>query len=185
MMITPQKGDIIIAPPAMADLRFRKTAILITHHDEDGSIGLCINRPTRHNLQGVCQELDPSMNLNFPLYWGGPINPNSIWMLHDSLWTCANTVMLNDQWAVSSNERMFHEINEGNVPSFFRFFHGMASWQPSQLDCELNGEDPYTSASSWLLLEQPQSEELIEMPIENVWEYCLTLCSQQAVSSWL
>lgn len=180
-----KKGDMIIAPPTMLDLRFRKTAILITYNDLDGSLGLCLNRPTNHSLSRVVRELSLAREINFPLYWGGPVNPGTVWLLHSTEWQMDNTITVNDGWSITSNEQMFHAIADGDLPRYFRFFLGFASWNSDQLESELRGEPPWTQQSSWLILEQPDAETLIEMDTENIWDHCLDLSGRQAVNNWL
>lgn len=178
-------GDIIAAPPTMQDLRFRRTSVLITYHDLDGSLGLCLNRPTRNTLEQISKEIGLDRELNFPLYWGGPVNPGTIWMVHSPEWSLENTIKVNDEWSITSNEKMFWALQDGDIPQYFRFFHGFCSWQSEQLDLELRGEPPWDHKSSWLIVEQPDAETLLEMPPEEIWQHCVELSGQQAVSSWL
>jgi putative transcriptional regulator len=180
-----RSGDILVAPPAMRDHRFRQTALLLTYHDLDGSLAICLNRPTTHSLDKISEEVGLDQQLNFPLYWGGPVNPGTVWMLHSTEWQIDNTVEVNQQWSLTSNEQMFWAAQEGDLPRYFRFFHGFCSWTSQQLDHELEGRPPWTHQSSWLTVEQPDAETLLEIPLEHVWQHCLTVSSQQAVSSWL
>ena len=179
------QGDVIVAPPTMRDPRFRRSALLITYHDLDGSLGLCVNQPTSHTLDKISSEVGLDVKLNFPLYWGGPVSPGTIWMLHSPEWQLGNTISINDQWNLTSNEQMFWSIQEGDMPQYFRFFHGFCSWSSQQLEHELKGDPPWTHNSSWLTVEQPDAETLLEMPLEEVWQHCVNLSGQQAVRSWL
>lgn len=183
--VSIRAGDVIAAPPAMRDPRFRSTAILITYHDLDGSLGICLNKPTSYTLDKITEEVGLDRPLNFPIYWGGPVNPTTVWMLHSPEWRLENTIEVNDGWSVTSNEQMFWAAEEGDLPRYFRFFYGFCSWSSQQLINELQGQAPWTHQSSWLTVEQPEAEVLIEMPVEHVWQHCLTVSSQQAVSSWL
>lgn len=178
-------GDIITAPPTMQDLRFRKTSLLITYHDLDGSLAICLNKPTRNTLEKISKEIGLETPLNFPLYWGGPVSPGTIWMLHSPEWAIANTISVNDSWSLTSNEQMFWSAQEADLPRYFRFFHGFCSWQAEQLDNELKGKHPWDHKSSWLVVDQPDAETILETPVEDVWDYCVNLSSQQAVDSWL
>ena len=184
-MVSLAQGDIIVAPPAMRDSRFRGSAILITYHDLDGSLGLCLNKPTSYTLDKITEEVGLDRPLNFPMYWGGPVNPGTIWMLHSPEWRLANTIDVNEGWSLTSNEQMFWAAQEADLPRYFRFFHGFCSWTSQQLDSELQGIEPWSHNSSWLTVEQPDAETLIEMPVEHLWQHCLTVSSHQAVSSWL
>lgn len=178
-------GDVITAPPTMQDLRFRRTSLLITYHDLDGSLALCLNRPTNHTLEKISSEIGLTQPLKFPLYWGGPVSQGTIWMLHSPDWGLENTVTVNDVWSLTSNEQMFWAAQNGDLPRYFRFFHGFCSWQAEQLDKELRGVPPWSHKSSWLIVDQPDAETMLEMPVEELWQHCLNLSGQQAVDSWL
>ena len=178
-------GDVITAPPTMQDLRFRRSSLLITYHDQDGSLALCLNKPTQHTLEKISSEVGLENPLKFPLYWGGPVSPGTVWMLHSSEWGLENTVLVNDSWSLTSNEQMFWTAQNGDLPRYFRFFHGFCSWQSEQLDRELRGDPPWNHKSSWLTVDQPDAETLLEMPVEELWQHCLNLSGQQAVDSWL
>lgn len=182
---TLEQGDIIVAPPTMSDLRFRRSSILITYHDADGSLGLCLNKPTSYKLDKISREIGLDVELNFPLYWGGPVSQGTIWMLHSTEWALENTLNINEGWSLTSNEQMFRAAADGDIPRYFRFFHGFCSWQSEQLDCELKGDPPWNHQSSWLIVDQPDAETLLETPVEELWKNCLEISGQQAVESWL
>jgi putative AlgH/UPF0301 family transcriptional regulator len=84
MIKMPNSTDLLIAPPAIPDQRFRKAVIMLTHDTQQGSFALCVNKPTNHTLQDILDDNDIDANLNFPLYWGGPVSQGTVWMLHDS-----------------------------------------------------------------------------------------------------
>jgi putative transcriptional regulator len=184
-MIKPRTGNLLIAPPKMTDPRFDQSVLLLTHHFNGGSFALCINKPTQFTLEDISVELELERPLYFPLYWGGPVTQSSIWMLHHPDWELENTIRVNENWSLTSNQSMFHHIADGDAPNYFRFMHGFSSWAPGQLEAELKGNPPWTPKSSWLVAEDPGAEWLFECPEENMWEHATELCSSQAVDNWL
>jgi putative transcriptional regulator len=178
-------SDLLIAPPHIPDPRFRKTVLMLTHDHRGGSFALCVNRPTEHSLQDIIGELGIDTNLNFPLYWGGPVNPTTVWMLHDSGWECEHTVPVNDEWSMTSNVEMFRDLAHGNYPKHFRLMLGYCSWSKNQLQSEIDGMPPWSHKNSWLIAKNLGPEWLFEQPVELLWENCTTLCSHQAVDQWL
>jgi putative transcriptional regulator len=184
-MILPNTGNLLIAPPKMSDRRFNQSVILLTHHFNSGSFGVCMNKPTPYTLSDIATELELDSLPHFPLYWGGPVTQSSIWMLHCPDWSTTNTINVNDQWSLTSHQSMFHHIADGDAPRYFRFMHGYCSWAPGQLQAEVEGNPPWTSKSSWLVAEDPGAEWLLECPEENLWEHATDLCSSQAVKNWL
>jgi len=183
--MTPTSGSFLIAPPAMIDSRFSKTVLLVTHNNLAGTFALCINKPTNHDISQIAIELGIPNSLKFPLFWGGPVNRGSIWMLHSSEWKCQYTMPVNDSWSVTSNEVMFHHLSDGDVPNYFRIAYGICTWAPGQLDMELSGTPPFTRSSSWLIANDINPEDIFEQHIDEVWDNCIKTSGSQAVDNWL
>jgi putative AlgH/UPF0301 family transcriptional regulator len=107
-------------------------------------------------------------------------------MLHSSEWEIEGvTVPIDDQWSMTSNMGMFHHIADGDYPQQFRIMYGYCSWARDQLVGELEGKSPWKKEHSWLVAHNLGPEWLFEQPIEDLWTNATTLCSHQAVDSWL
>jgi len=179
-------GTLLIAPPHMTDHRFAGTVLAVAQHSEtSGTVALCLNNHTHFTVNDLMQEIELDANLPFPLYWGGPVQPGSIWMMHDRDWTVTNSIEINEHWAMTSSRTMFHHLAQGDTPSQFRFMHGFASWAPGQLQGELQGQPPWHAGSSWLLSEDPGPEFLFEMPEGTMWETCMQRATEEAVADWI
>ena len=185
MVPMPKASDLLIAPPMIPDRRFDKAVLLMTHDQQGGSFALCLNRPTEHSLADILEETGIEANINFPLYWGGPVNPGTVWMLHSSDWRCEHTVPIDENWSITSNIAMFHHLADGDVPQHFRMMFGYCSWQQGQLRAELRGLPPWNHNHSWLIAENPGPEWIMETPVDELWVHCTDLCGHQAVDSWL
>ena len=123
--------------------------------------------------------------MNFPLYWGGPVNANTVWMLHSTEWSCDHTVEINEEWSMTSNIEMFQDFANGNFPRHFRLMLGYCSWAKNQLQSELEGMPPWNHNNSWLIAENLGPEWLFDQPVELLWDNATTLSSHQAVANWL
>ena len=53
-----EKGDLLISPPNISDSRFDKTVLLVTRSTNQGSLALCLNRPTSHLINDVLKEVN-------------------------------------------------------------------------------------------------------------------------------
>lgn len=62
---------------------------------------------------------------------------------------------------------------------------GYCSWAAGQLEAELNGHGPWQKQNSWLVAHNLGPEWLLEQPVDDLWTGATTLCSHQAVDSWL
>jgi putative transcriptional regulator len=182
---TLQAGDLIIAPPAMKDPRFSQSVIMLTSHSAQSSYGLVLNKVTEHAVADLVKDEAMAIMSDIPLYWGGPVSPTTVWMLHSNDWAMSNTIMVNDYWSITSNPRMFHTFAEGMEPQEFRVFYGFASWASGQLESEIQGEYPWTPESSWLLWHRPYNDEILNVEADQLWNVATGECAQQAVNNWL
>lgn len=186
MIEAPKTSDLLIAPPQMPDLRFRKTVLMLTHENAPtGPIALCLNKPTPHTLQEVIKDLDIDLNVNFPMYWGGPVAPGTIWMLHSMDWQINGTMSVGDGWGLTSSLEMFHCLADADTPRHFRLFFGFCSWAHGQLQAELKGSPPWSKQNSWLIAKNPGVEWLFDQPDELLWEHATEQSARQAVNSWI
>lgn len=171
----------------MPDPRFRNSVLMITHANETGAFALCVNRPLNFTLNEILQDSNIRVeNMPaFPVYWGGPVSSRSLWMIHSSEWRCDSTVDVNEHWAMTSSEEMFHCMADGDCPRQFRIIMGYCGWSPGQLEAELSGQGPWKPQHSWLVAHNLGPDWLFDQDPEDLWASATTLCSHQAVDSWL
>jgi putative transcriptional regulator len=157
---------------------------MITAHSHSGSRAVCVNRPLTATLDQVLQghawQLPP-----MPVYWGGPVNTHSLWMLHSTDWQCAHSQELSESWAVTSHARMLDQLTEPGGPRYSRFMLGHAVWAPGQLQAELEGGQGWSQSQSWLTADNLGVEWLLEQSVEDLWNNTITISGHQAVDSWL
>lgn len=178
-------GDLLIAPPAMQDTRFHHSVLLITQHSQRASFALCVNRPTEHRLNDILEPLTIRFPQNPQMYWGGPVSPSTVWMLHDSAWSSQGTAPVTDQWSITSHHQMFDHIQAQGWPQQYRLMFGHSGWGPGQLTAELTGQDPWSHRSSWLVLHGPDPDWLLNPQVEELWRQATAFCGQQTVDSWM
>ena len=182
----PNTSDLLIAPPGMPDLRFRKSVLMITHiKTPTGPIALCLNKPTTHTLSEATRELDLDLNLNFPLYWGGPVAPGTIWMMHSMDWQIPGTMSVGEGLGLTSSLEMFHCLADADTPKHFKLFFGFCSWNHGQLEAELKGSPPWSKQNSWLVAKNPGVDWVFETPEDHVWEQATQISAREAVNSWI
>ena len=177
-------GDLLIAPACMPDPRFHKSVLLLSHDNSEGSFALCLNRPLDRRVREILDDR-LMLNLNMPLYWGGPVNPQTIWMLHDSEWHCEHTISVNDHWSMTSHLSMFQSIANGDHPDYFRIFSGYAAWSVGQLEMEMEGRGPWRPESSWLIARNVSPDWALEQDETDLWSQAVELSAKQAVGQWM
>ena len=185
MVAMPTSPDLLIAPPTITDKRFTQAVIMLSHSYSGYDFGICVNKLTRYSLQDIIDELGIDTNLNFPLYWGGPVSPGTVWMLHSSEWSTEHTEEINEDWSMTSNIDMFHHLAIHDFPRQFRLMFGYCSWARGQLESEVKGTAPWNPKQSWLVAQNPGPEWLFEHPVDELWDATTELSGQQAVATWL
>ena len=177
-------GDVIIAPPRMQGSNFAKSVILLTHQRTGGHFGLCLNKPSEHKLSDLSLELDCDLPQDYPLYWGGPVGTQTIWMLHSSSWNIDATITINQHWSMTSHKSMFYHLADRDCPEQFILTFGFCGWAENQLEAEILGIPPYTLDSSWLTWRQPD-EQILEVAPDELWRISCEQSSHQAVNNWM
>ena len=179
--------NLLIAPPAIPDPRFKNTVLMVTHKNRSGTFALCANKPTGFGLDEILEDsnLKVPHPPAIPVFWGGPVSSNSLWMLHSSDWITESSVSISSEWAMTSSEEMFHNLTDGDTPKYFRILMGYCAWSPNQLEGELGGSAPWKKEHSWLVASNLGPEWLLDQDHEDLWASATTLCSHQAVDSWL
>ena len=180
-------GCLLVAPPTMQDQRFDKSVILMVDHSgRGGSLGLVVNRRMGVALGDVISETVYSPMPDIPLYWGGPVNPWGLWMLHSTEWSCDHTWPITDEWSVSSSEEIMEALTHWATPQYYRLFMGHASWSHGQLESEIKALYGRSSASSWLVAQEPSPMDLLgDEDGDDLWLEATHWSSEHAVKSWL
>jgi len=159
-------GQLLVATPEMTDPRFAHSVVFITRHDDEGAMGLVINRqvgsgPFHKFLQGLGVE-DNQAQGDITLYYGGPVEPNLTLMLHSPDYAIADTLTFDGIAAMSGGVEVLKAISEGRGPKKYIFALGYSGWGRGQLEHELRG-------NSWIVV--PADEEILfDGAVEEKWQ---------------
>ena len=175
-------GDLLIAPPGMADEQFENAVIMLVHHDVY-SVGFCINQPSEYTANQLLESMQ--LDQDCPMFWGGPQNTGTVWMLHDPSWTCKASVSVTKDWSMTSHTEMFEALNSENYPDRYVMLYGGCIWAPGQLEGELAGIRPWSARNSWLILQDPDPRWLVECDPDDMWAQATILAGKQAVDTWI
>jgi putative transcriptional regulator len=134
---SPRPGSMLISEPYLNDYHFRRTVVLMGDHNSEGSVGFVLNRPINVTTDDVIPGL---LKRNFPLFFGGPVEPNTLHFIHrlGPLITGAQLICDNIYWGgdiETIDDLMDKQI--ANVDDF-RFFSGYSGWAAGQLDDEIS-----------------------------------------------
>jgi len=133
----PGTGSFLIANPALVDPNFSRTVVLLCEHDEQGSMGLVINRPGELSLHEALTDLGPSATQ--PLLWGGPVQRDIVLVLHRDAPEISGARPVGDGMSLGGDQEELLELLRGpeSVETRVRVFSGYAGWGEGQLEAEL------------------------------------------------
>jgi putative transcriptional regulator len=157
------RGQLLIAGPALVDANFWRTVVLIVEHSEDGALGLVLNRPSETTAGEAVAELDRLLDLDDPLFIGGPVQPSALIVLAEFEHADDAALVAFDQVGVlasGASEDPTIGVRRG------RAFVGHAGWGPGQLDAELERGD-------WIAEPARREDAFTDRPTE-LWQSVLT-----------
>ena len=138
------KNHFLIATEKMKDSRFSKTVIVMLESDKNGAWGLVINK--RLGTMPIALLIDPSLNtskereelfkVNIPIFWGGPVDPKEIFILHSDEYKSESTVKYKNI-SISQDYEILYDIANNKGPKKSLVILGYSGWDKGQLEGEM------------------------------------------------
>lgn len=155
----------LVAPPPLADPNFDHTVVLLAAHEDDGSMGFIVNRPSEMNLHELLSELEiPCAVPNRPVLIGGPVQGFAGFVLYEHEANAPNHpgISITPEVSVSASRELLEAAAGGHLPGRFELLLGYAGWAPEQLTAELE-------QGGWLHASFDR-ELIFEVPLKARWE---------------
>lgn len=161
----------------MRDPNFERTVVLLCQHNDEGALGLVINRAGVVAIEEVLEgmELGPGGRAGVPTWWGGPVGRETgfvIWrgdVPRDEGWTLAGEI------AVSPSVDRLTSLIQSGQPFFLCL--GYAGWSPEQLEREIE-------RGSWLYSD-PDPSVVFEIPLDARYDTALALLGLKSDTVWM
>lgn len=159
-------NQLLIAMPGMADPNFSSTVTLICEHNDDGALGIIINRPLSLKLSGLFEQLsvddaDPDV-ASSPVMAGGPVGTERGFVLHGNDHSFENTLCVSDDIQLTLSRDVIDAMATGEGPEKSLVAVGYAGWEPGQLEEEM-------LANAWLNVDATP-ELVFDTPFEERWD---------------
>ncbi|MCF6222681.1 MAG: YqgE/AlgH family protein [Flavobacteriaceae bacterium] len=155
------KGKLLIAEPSiLGDSSFNRSVVLLTEHDENGSVGFIFNKPAPYTLSDLIPELDSTLKV----YFGGPVSEDNLYFVHNVPELIPDSIEITNgiYWG-GDFEAVQSLIKDGVLSeNDIRFFLGYSGWSEQQLEEEL-------SITSWLVIEN-KFQNLFKISHNNFWK---------------
>jgi putative transcriptional regulator len=163
---TNLQNHFLIAMPALADPHFSHTVTYICEHNEEGAMGIVINRPLDVSLAEVLRqmEIEPSKALDTTVMVneGGPVQPSHGFVIHTPVGAWESSLQINDDIALSTSSDILTAIGHNEGPSRYLIALGYAGWGAGQLEEEM-------AENAWL--SGPADQDILfKLPLEQRWE---------------
>jgi putative transcriptional regulator len=153
----------LIAMPAMTDPYFAKSLTYICEHNDQGALGIVINRPIDLTLGELFAQikvpLDQEDLKRLPVHFGGPVQTDRGFVLHDPIGQWQSTLAVSDKIGLTTSKDILQAVGEGHGPNSLLVTLGYAGWSQGQLEEEL-------SQNAWLTV-KANEEILFDMPAEE------------------
>lgn len=159
------RGQLLVAGPPLLDPNFWRTVVLIVEHNEDGALGLVLNRPSETSVGEAVPQLSELLDPAQDLFIGGPVQPSAVIVLAEfEDPTDAALIAFADVGVLGTGPSEEQELTAGIRAG--RAFLGHAGWGPGQLDGELERGD-------WIL-EPAKLEDAFSTEARRLWSEVLT-----------
>ncbi len=146
----PLTGQLLIAMPQMQDSRFQHAVIFICGHDENGAMGLVINKLVEDiTLVDLMSQLElelPKKEYDRVIHFGGPVEVGRGFVLHTDDYLHESSVKIGEGFALTATLEILVDISRGKGPRKTIVALGYAGWGAGQLENELQ-------KNTWLQVE--------------------------------
>ncbi|MFY0687511.1 MAG: YqgE/AlgH family protein [Cyclobacteriaceae bacterium] len=163
--VEPQRGDLLISEPYLPDPNFERTVVLLCEHDDDGTFGFVLNKPSETSLGEAVEEID---TFKAELFVGGPVQQNTLHFIHKSShnYHSGKEIVKNIYWGGEFSELVSLVNTQQANPDDFRFFAGYSGWSPGQLEEELK-------VKSWIIYKGTDAQLLFNTNPDLLWKEVL------------
>ncbi len=159
-----QKGKILISEPFLNDPNFKRTIILLAEHNEEGSVGFILNKPTNLKIKDAIEDFPEFEAI---VYYGGPVQINTLQFIHKAGDIIEGSVEIADGLYWGGSFDILKTLIENNqvTPEDFRFFIGYSGWGEEQLEDEMK-------IKSWIVADS-KIENIFSDEPDKLWREIL------------
>jgi putative transcriptional regulator len=156
----PKQGHLLLADPHLTEAFFERAVILLVAHDQSESFGLVLN----HKSELVLSDLFEHIELDLPIFNGGPVAPEQLFYLHrfggiDGASQVTENLFFGGDW----KEVLMRAHLLPRPQEHLRLFAGYAGWGPEQLVDELKER-------SWICTADFNDKALLKEGPAQLWK---------------
>jgi putative transcriptional regulator len=153
----------LIAMPSMQDPVFGGTVVYVCEHNENGVLGVVINKPTDMTMQVLFERIDlkleSDVDVDEPIMFGGPVQDDRGFVLHTPGNRYSSSLTVTKDVAFTTSIDVLEAVAAGDGPQRMLVSIGYSGWSPGQLEDEI-------SRNGWLTV-GADPDILFNLPIEE------------------
>jgi putative transcriptional regulator len=162
-MVRPdvKTGNVLLAEPYMLDPNFKRAAVLLCEHNEEGSIGFIMNKPVQMSIDELIEDFP---EFDSEVLFGGPVQTDTIHYVHTLGDLLDDSMHIKDDlyWGGDFEKLKFLISSNMIQADQIRFFIGYSGWSEGQLHDELN-------LGSWVVADM-QATYLFDSEPDDLWQ---------------
>lgn len=159
------RGRLLVAEPTLADPNFHRTVVYLIEHNDDGSLGVVLNRPSETPVHAVVPTWSPYVSDPKIVFTGGPVSPEAAICLarcddgtDSPLWTALGA-------GVGVLDLNGDPIDAPSGVTGLRIFAGYSGWSAGQLEVEM-------SMDGWFVLDA-EADDIFAETADELWRRVL------------
>ena len=153
----------LIAMPNMVDPYFSKSLTYICEHNDQGALGLVVNRPIDLSLQALFERINLAFETDelrdIPVYFGGPVQTDRGFVLHQPVGDWHSTLKVRASVGLTTSKDILEAVATGAGPAKLLVTLGYSGWAAGQLEHEL-------AQNAWLTVEAGE-QIIFDLPAEE------------------
>ena len=140
------QNQFLIAMPQQHDRHFNEALIYICEHNEEGAMGLIVNKPLPIDLQALTKHLglettptpkQAKKKFQQSVFYGGPCQSNHGFILHNGGLSWSSSIPVNEEIVLTSSKEILSDIAKLQGPEHYLLALGYAGWSTGQLENEM------------------------------------------------
>lgn len=159
--IQPSPGKLLISEPFLMDPNFKRSVVLLTDHQEEGTVGFILNQRSTLILSDLIPEFE---GVSLPVYIGGPVASDTLHFIHrcyDKLGD-GQEVAKDIYWGGNFETLKILLQNNSIDASEIKFFIGYSGWSTGQLKLEME-------ENTWMVSDRFHSDVVFSDNEEELW----------------
>ncbi|OWW22795.1 YqgE/AlgH family protein [Noviherbaspirillum denitrificans] len=156
----------LIAMPSMLDPVFGGTVVYMCEHNDEGALGVIINKATDMTMDVLFERIDLELEIDAgsvpadkkPVMFGGPVQVERGFVLHAPHGAYTSMMKVTDQIALTTSKDVLEAVAVGSGPQRLLVSLGCAGWSAGQLEEEIG-------RNGWLTV-RADPAIIFELPVE-------------------